>query len=415
MLFSDLISSPLSMEEKSEVRELLSRMEIESPDFFKELSSQTQEKVKERLGQGFRLAREIEKLDQRGICLMFANSIPERISQCFRTQPDVLYIVGDPSHLDSVQSPLSFSVDEFKAHKLEGVFFADRPLESLLCNPDVVDSLRRSRSLIISDRLKSRANLKSSMGSDDDGGISEQKRTVFISGSRSQIEIPKSVQAALDSIKQHGLGVLIGDSERGVDNEIIDFLRMPLYDDVTLFTIKQTPRVYPEQGWKVAHVRADNSLPAQKQQMAKDREMANCATFGLAVFKPIEMNRRGNLQVSSGTLRNTIQMLLHGKKVKFFYLYEGEIRMKNLSKLEDLEGILEQYSEECILPNEEKIILSAKGVQPDETANQAKSKRIMNKYHELLKNEKKIIESSKDPQTSMSSSDPAQMTLPLFF
>ena len=52
---------------------------------------------------------------------------------------------------------------------------------------------------------------------------------------------------------------------------------------------------------------------SQQRQMAKDRAMANDADWGMALFNPIEKNRYGALQVSSGTLRNTIQMLIQAR------------------------------------------------------------------------------------------------------
>ena len=95
--------------------------------------------------------------------------------------------------------------------------------------------------------------------------------------------------------------------------------------------------------------------------MAKDRAMANDADWGMALFNPIEKNRYGALQVSSGTLRNTIQMLIQGKVVKFFYVFEDEMACHNLKKLDDLESLIASYESEHLSNSEVELILSAKG------------------------------------------------------
>lgn len=79
---------------------------------------------------------------------------------------------------------------------------------------------------------------------------------------------------------------------------------------------------------------------AQERHMQKDRQMGEVADWGLAIFDPISLNRYGNLQVSAGTLRNTIQLLLRHKPVKFFYIFEQQLRVANLKRLSDLEEVL---------------------------------------------------------------------------
>jgi len=415
VLLSDLLPDPLSTEEKDEIRNALLEQGKKTSDSLQVLQSTTRKKAENRLSQGFKLAYELEKLDQRGIAVIFSDEIPKRIAQCFAAQPDVLFLVGDTSKLSTNDSMLSFTATSFVAHNCEGILFADRPLESLLHDSAISSGLRRSHSLIISDHLRSRARLEQFSSKEIcDITSRQQAKAVFVSGSRSQVEIPKSVQTALDAIVAQDFRILIGDSDRGVDNEIIDYLRAPLYDRVALYTIKASPRVIPEPEWEVARIQTDESLPAQKQQMSKDRAMATVATFGLAIFKPIEKNRRGNLQVSSGTLRNTIQMLIMNKKVKFFYLFENEMHMRNLAALEELEEVLQEYANERISPEEERMIRSAKGVNFEEAVSQAKSKRIWVKYQELLKSERKALASDTERQSSDVNSKPVQTTLPLF-
>lgn len=63
-------------------------------------------------------------------------------------------------------------------------------------------------------------------------------------------------------------------------------------------------------------------------------------------------------------MRNTIDMLLHIKAVKFFYLYENHMTYKNPRVLDDLKKLLSEYCNEHLSQAEMDEILSCKGVLP---------------------------------------------------
>ena len=84
-------------------------------------------------------------------------------------------------------------------------------------------------------------------------------------------------------------------------------------------------------------------------------------------------------------------MLLQGKMVKFFYLHEGELRSKNLKRLEDLEELIESYQAERLSEAERAMILSTQGAAPDDDASLVKYRKIQGKYRALLKDEKKLM------------------------
>lgn len=97
-------------------------------------------------------------------------------------------------------------------------------------------------------RIQHRKADRESRGSCDDflrrkseggGGASAStdRRSVFLSGSRSRAVIPKVVQDSLETIMSNGFNILIGDSDKGVDKEIIDFLCVPLYENVVLYSV----------------------------------------------------------------------------------------------------------------------------------------------------------------------------------
>ena len=145
-----------------------------------------------------------------------------------------------------------------------------------------------------------------------------------------------------------------------------------------------------ENEWKTKTIFTDSSLKPQEQQMVKDRAMADDADWGLAIFKPITKNRYGAIQVSSGTLRNTIQLLLDKKAVKFFYVFDNKVEVANLKTIADLKSIIEKYKTETLTSNEAAVILSSKGVEKDAEPSIVKYAKINKKFEELLKIEQKL-------------------------
>ena len=399
MLYGDLLGGSLSPAEKADLKRALAASDGDIEAAVSTLSLDESVKVRDLLAKGLKLSLELEKLGQRGIYVLFPEAgMAGRLGDFFSCDPAILFAIGSASLLDDKASAVFVSLAAFKAAGCNGILIADRPIDALLRVGEVVEAVRSACALLVSDLVKSRATVKPALrtakGSGGERALERPEKRVFISGSRSQRSIPKAVQDSLDAIIKQGIGVLVGDSDKGVDSEIIDFLRMPLYEHVTIYTIFSSPRVAPEPEWGVRSIEADASLKPQQRQMAKDRAMVNDADWGLALFNPIEKNRHGALQVSSGTLRNTIQMLLQGKMVKFFYVFEGEMACRVLKKLEDLESLIVGYEFERLSNFEVELILSARGVSPDDNAAQVKSKKILAKYRSLLKDEKKFAGSN---------------------
>lgn len=407
MLYGDLLGGSLSPAEKADLKRALAASDGDIEAAVSTLSLDESAKVRGLLAKGLKLSLELEKLGQRGIYVLFPeDGETGHLRDFFTSEPPFLFAVGSRSLLDIEDAAVYRSLADFKAAGCGGILLADRALDALLREGEVVDSVRLGHALLVSDLTKAPATIKHSpsaaVGRDgagladcgSAGSAGRPEKRVFISGSRSQCSIPKAAQDSLDAIIKQGIGILIGDSDKGVDSEIIDFLRVPLYGRVTLYTIFGSPRVKPEPGWGVRSIKADATLKSQQRQMAKDRAMANDADWGMALFNPIEKNRYGALQVSSGTLRNTIQMLLQGKVVKFFYVFEGEMACRNLKKLDDLESLIFGFESERLSNSEAELILSAKGVSPGDDAAKVKSKKIMAKYRSLLKDEKKFAGSN---------------------
>ena len=416
MLGSDLLDGSLTIAEKQALSLALDATEGDAYSALEMLSPETIAKANGILEKGLKLSLELGKLNQRGISVLFPGDIQfERFDEVFTYKPAMLFSAGDQGLLEQSDMAVVSSLSEFKKLGCTGVLLSDRAFDALLRDRQVASAIRERRALLVSDLLYARASTRKgalSKGWRKQADVVEQpSKRVFISGSRTQALIPKSVQESLEAIIEQRICVLIGDSDKGVDREIIDFLRAPLYENVTIFTISKTPRVAAEDTWDVRVVEADSSLKPQQRQMAKDRVMADEADWGLALFNPVEKNRFGTLQVSSGTLRNTVQMLTNGKMVKFFYLYEGEMACRNLKSLKDLENVIESYRSERLSEAERRTILSSKGVSQDDDAPMVKTRVILAKYNALRKSEETNL-ATKDSANDLH--EPVQGVLPLF-
>lgn len=220
----------------------------------------------------------------------------------------------------------------------------------------------------------------------------QSEKQVFLSGSRSFVALTDEVYESLRKIMQQGLGIVLGDASQGVDAVVAQFLRQMQYPYVTVYTLSARAGFKLDKRWQVRRIKvAQGNFTAQERHMQKDRQMGEVADWGLAIFDPISLNRYGNLQVSAGTLRNTIQLLLRHKPVKFFYIFEQQLSVTNLKQLSDLEEVLARFAQEHLSAEEEAAIYEAKSVSHTQPANQIKAERLMKKYQELLRKERKIL------------------------
>ncbi|HGS8593523.1 MULTISPECIES: hypothetical protein [Enterococcus] len=389
MLKSDLLNNPLTLSERQLLQTLNLNQVIKVDDIDSILMDDSiKEKVANLLNQGMKLGVELEKLAQRGIDIVFPSNlkITDQLLNRFVVFPDILLTVGKKEFLLDENIKIVTSYADFKRETGNLILLADRNLDTLLRYSDISKHLMDGTLLLVTDTYRKKANIKSM----DKEQIFDNKK-VFISGSRSQKEISENVQKSLELIQKQNIKVLIGDSEKGVDNEIIDYLRVtPKYEAVEIYTIKQKPRVKIENEWETKFVPTNPSLKPQEKQMVKDRYMADAADWGLVVFNPLTKNRYGALQVSSGTLRNSIQMLLDKKAVKFFYVINDGVKVENLKTISGLKLLIEKYKEERLDSNEREVILSSKGVDPNSDPSFVKYQKINKKFEELLMNEQKI-------------------------
>lgn len=393
MVLGDLLEDPLSQAEKEEMILALDKAGDSWCDIPSGLPPSLREHVDKLRRQSLKFSLEMEKLSQRGVKILLPEKEASRhLSKILGYKPKFLFSLGDASLLDCPETSFHTSLASLKESHGKGILVSDRAFDELMRDEAVIRAVANSDALLVADAFRSASHLgddflRQKNESEEGSSSSADQRSVFVSGSRSQAVIPKVVQDSLEAIMSNGFDILIGDSDKGVDKEIIDFLRVPLYENVVLYSVSRSPRVPPEDAWRVETVQADEGLGGRERQMVKDRAMAARADWGLALFNPIEKNRYGALQVSAGTLRNAIQMLLQRKKVKFVYCYEGDALSRTLRSLDDLESVIESYRDETLTGAEAKSIKSAKGVSPKDDAAAVKAEKIMRQYRKLLRTE----------------------------
>lgn len=351
-----------------------------------------------------KLSIELDNLSKRGIKIKFSSMNTKVNFVCSDgiTKPLFCFVLGNEELLSSDNIKVVSKYSDFQKNKGDQIIFTiDRNFETLLSYNDIIESLENKSILQVSNLFGNKSEIKVAVSDE------RSKGKVFISGSRSQDEIPNNIQMSLKAIMERNIEVLIGDSDKGVDNQIIDYFR-DSYDRVEVFTIKQRSRVKIEDTWKIRTVEFDQSLTAVEKQMTKDRGMAKEADWGLAIFKPITKNRYGSIQVSSGTLRNTIQMLLDKKPVKFFYVFENEMQFEDLKLIEDLEKVISRYREEKLSALEKEEIMSSNGVKTNSDFICGKFNKIRKKFKELVVKERKLM---KEKDKESDEEKPAQLSM----
>jgi len=404
MLYSDLLTDALTHEERALLPVSYSQALICGNQLAQEVANDLLVmKIRRLMAQGMRLGNELLKLEQRGMRILFPQKDTQLAQRLADLDPtiQVIFALGNEKLLDDPMISVVSDYHAFCQVQRPTLYLADRPLSVLARYAGVIQSLLAENTLIVSDAYRQGAQHLTPIGKKLNKAEVKKRvgKKVFISGSRTQAEIPSEVQKSLELIMAQRISVLIGDSEKGVDKEIIDYFRMsPHYPEVELFTIKSKPRVKLEPSWQARFVETDSGLKPQQQQMMKDRLMAGEADCGLAIFNPITKNRYGAIQVSSGTLRNTIQMLLEHKAVKFFYVYGGQLRLAPLKSIDGLRSVIAQYREETLSRQETEDVLSSKGVNPTDDPATVRHEKIAKKFEELLAQEQKIIRLSE--QTS---------------
>lgn len=128
-------------------------------------------------------------------------------------------------------------------------------------------------------------------------------KKVFIGGSRKVSRLNDDVKLRIDRIIEKGLPVLVGDAN-GADKAVQQYLSSRRYDHVEVFCVKGSCRNNVAD-WPVRAIPAPGSRKDFSYYAAKDKVMADEASFGLMIWDG----------TSLGTVMNALRLLRQGKAV----------------------------------------------------------------------------------------------------
>lgn len=202
---------------------------------------------------------------------------------------------------------------------------------------------------------------------------------VFISGSISIKQIPKSVIESLENIQKSGLEVLVGDAD-GIDKKIQDYFKKNAYENICVYSIYTPPRNLSSSIFRKKLVRVTEDIKKERErQTFKDKAMTEDSDYSLVIWD-------GR---SKGSYKNILRSLELEKKVKVYLTYTNQfIEQKKVNKNE-IDFIFHENNG-----------FSAKEIVDylnNEGKEYFKNTRALNKY--LLDN--KIIEKSEDIYTPL--------------
>ena len=96
--------------------------------------------------------------------------------------------------------------------------------------------------------------------------------TIFISGSREIPFIPDEVRERVDRIIDSGFDIVVGDSERGVDSAILRYLESRSYENVSVYTIHDKPRVKGVlEAWRICKIAPETETKTDKAGNVRNR------------------------------------------------------------------------------------------------------------------------------------------------
>jgi len=125
---------------------------------------------------------------------------------------------------------------------------------------------------------------------------------VFVGGSRHVSRLSSQVQERLQNITSSGAHIIVGDAN-GADKAVQKFLLKEAYDKVTVYCSGNTCRNNLGH-WQTRNTQATENAKGFDFYVAKDREMAREADFGLMIWDG----------KSFGTLLNILRLIRAGKK-----------------------------------------------------------------------------------------------------
>lgn len=150
--------------------------------------------------------------------------------------------------------------------------------------------------------------------------------TVFVGGSRRIPRLDDAVVARITNILKREFWIVVGDAN-GVDKCVQEFLARKAHRRVRVFHSGRNCRNNLGH-WETCAIAADAPVRSYEFYVAKDREMARRADYGLMIWDTR----------SAGTLRNVVDLIQQHKTVVVYIAESGEFR--NVCHQSDVEALL---------------------------------------------------------------------------
>lgn len=211
------------------------------------------------------------------------------------------------------------------------------------------------------------------------------EKKFYLFGSPSARELTEDAGRMVRKICRAGYPIVIGDGKSGADRLFRSCLLDSHYQRVTVYSVMQTPRTRKVPSWNSVRIVPDPGIRnGQARQAVKDRAMAETASWGLGIFDPFEVTKKGRLRVSAGPLRDAAQLLLERKGVYFFYRYEGQYKKAALRSMRDLQEIVASYELEHLSADEEAAVRKEAKDLSFESPSQMRSDLIRQRLRDLV-------------------------------
>lgn len=169
---------------------------------------------------------------------------------------------------------------------------------------------------------------------------------VFISGSIGIKRLDSNVKSRIDNVIKSGFEIILGDAD-GVDSSIQKYLADNKVNSVTIYCSGSSPRNNIG-NWSVKRVKSKHKEGTRAFYTAKDLQLAEDSDYGLMIWD----------SKSTGTLNNTIELLLRDKK-SLVYINKAKEFLK-IVDVKSLEALVNYMNEVSINKADKKIDLKNK-------------------------------------------------------
>jgi len=157
-------------------------------------------------------------------------------------------------------------------------------------------------------------------------------KSVFISGSRSIINLDENIIESLENIIVKNIPVLVGDAS-GIDRIVQNFFSKRNYQNVTVYSIYNSPRYLVSNSFKKRQIHIPFKIKTEfEKQQEKDIAMSKDSEYSFVIWDG----------KSKGSYSNIIRALELNKKIKIYSNNSSSFYEKEDITLENIQDIFKQ-------------------------------------------------------------------------